>query len=1208
MTTSTNGRLFGEACTSLQDCFERVKVLFEDDDTSNAGSNLVYIDELLSMVRFTNHHADDHADDSALVKNVAQFVRDVSVFHPNACHLLLIHLPHVSDPTPFVEVMPSMFCVAPASLVQEAALQLHLLAKSDSRLLLPVIAALSEFPLAVAQQVTMLQMAEDAVDIVDESDLPVLCRILLKSMCPLKSERIILKIRREMSQVSDASSALLIEALWEVLPSSPAASELLLDQITREQEMYKFRHPSLADLSIVLILTSNANIGILKIRARRLLQTWLHQGVFPFHQLELILSLRRSNEVWSRMVPAVWRLCLWTLEALSDLDVVPSNSVASSNNNNHKKYRSGHRSGQSVDNGTDHRMHSSSNHGLRHATRATATSTNNSSSSSSSSGPWQGTAMSGGKISGNNHDSSSMHNLVVSRDGCARNREGLALTVQRLCESVPSMRETVVSNLLGMCYAVSPTDGHGSGQARNGSGVEECGDGSGAWLFSSMPPLGAAAMEYGIIPVGLASSTADRNQKSSRHHQPAPLQTSGVSMGMSSSGGGGGSALTLWRLERNFRSQRHRAAVVRAKVRAQAQLAAAILEGLSVAAYPEVGASVLASLTHRLHACGEGGKVSLPPPATLHSLMKCIVAGTASSPQMENTVFIIIQKLLAAAQLSSASSASSELPGGLPLGVSDDSSLLSTLGFDMTATSSSGRYVGVSGDIGGLAVGALSGASPATFSSSSLMQYSPGTVGCLLAGHMMLRGARTSSSSSSNSSSSSGNALLTDRPASSSHATAVSVPSLSAVDCKAVLTWLARAICPEGAVRGSGRTLKPALSDFSLVYAVDAFVACLEHSQTQIGLDGAGDAGRMLTEPSSSSSSSNSSSSSSSSSHPVVQSSSSNSSSGRFHGSVTATNESTPAATKDLVVAALRCYEVVSGGASALVAVVNSSDTDENGDLILPPHSTDEGRKRFLARLDSCRGPTGRQGSVSRTSSSSSSSSSSRTIVWRIACVCDNITANIVVDVDKTSSAAIAQSTNGRRTTASSATRASSSGRQGEGSSAATGAAMTRQRLVALAALSVVEVRAATTATAYAMLWAVQRLASLHKHLCALSDNVVVVAASARIELSASELNAPEKRPWVVGGAAAAAAIDQIPAVAAAGASSSAKRRRRDVAAPEPTPTMEGVSPDLHVWACGAADGVEGLSFTRSASLSAAEALHLAWERYATSSRTAPHK
>ena len=53
--------------------------------------------------------------------------------------------------------------------------------------------------------------------------------------------------------------------------------------------------PPLTDLAVVLILTSN--IGALKFRARALFDLWLKQGTFPFAQLELVLSLRRSNEV-----------------------------------------------------------------------------------------------------------------------------------------------------------------------------------------------------------------------------------------------------------------------------------------------------------------------------------------------------------------------------------------------------------------------------------------------------------------------------------------------------------------------------------------------------------------------------------------------------------------------------------------------------------------------------------------------------------------------------------------------------------------------------------------------------------------------------------------------------------------------------------------------------------------------------------------------
>lgn len=64
--------------------------------------------------------------------------------------------------------------------------------------------------------------------------------------------------------------------------------------------IFIFLQPSLTDLAIVLILTSN--IGALKIQARNLFKIWLKQGTFPFIHLELVLSLRRSNEVFLELI------------------------------------------------------------------------------------------------------------------------------------------------------------------------------------------------------------------------------------------------------------------------------------------------------------------------------------------------------------------------------------------------------------------------------------------------------------------------------------------------------------------------------------------------------------------------------------------------------------------------------------------------------------------------------------------------------------------------------------------------------------------------------------------------------------------------------------------------------------------------------------------------------------------------------------------
>lgn len=47
-----------------------------------------------------------------------------------------------------------------------------------------------------------------------------------------------------MVTISESSVALLVEVMWEVLPSSSGASEVLLDQIIKDQELYSLRQVS----------------------------------------------------------------------------------------------------------------------------------------------------------------------------------------------------------------------------------------------------------------------------------------------------------------------------------------------------------------------------------------------------------------------------------------------------------------------------------------------------------------------------------------------------------------------------------------------------------------------------------------------------------------------------------------------------------------------------------------------------------------------------------------------------------------------------------------------------------------------------------------------------------------------------------------------------------------------------------------------------
>lgn len=178
---------------SLEECLERVQVLFYDESTNTESLlNLNYLDELLSKLHLHN------PEPSSVIKNVASFVRDMATFHPNACHLLLIHLPHLPDPIPFIDIMASMFCVASPSLIADAVAQLKLLPERDSRLLLPVIAAMADLPLPADLLLELYNLAEEALETLEETELPALFRTLLKSLCPLRAERTLLKLRDEV--------------------------------------------------------------------------------------------------------------------------------------------------------------------------------------------------------------------------------------------------------------------------------------------------------------------------------------------------------------------------------------------------------------------------------------------------------------------------------------------------------------------------------------------------------------------------------------------------------------------------------------------------------------------------------------------------------------------------------------------------------------------------------------------------------------------------------------------------------------------------------------------------------------------------------------------------------------------------------------------------------------------------------------------------
>ena len=112
-------------------------------------------------------------------------------------------------------------------------------------------------------------------------------RTLLKSLGTLSASAevsITQRLRKEIRNLSEDTIALVVEAMWEVLPSSSRASNIFLEQIIREEETERAAgravEPHLADVAVILILTSET--GVLKVRSRRLLEGWLQHDIFSF--------------------------------------------------------------------------------------------------------------------------------------------------------------------------------------------------------------------------------------------------------------------------------------------------------------------------------------------------------------------------------------------------------------------------------------------------------------------------------------------------------------------------------------------------------------------------------------------------------------------------------------------------------------------------------------------------------------------------------------------------------------------------------------------------------------------------------------------------------------------------------------------------------------------------------------------------------------
>ena len=315
------------------------------------------------------------------------------------------------------------------------------------------------------------------------------------------------------------------------------------------------------------------------------------------------------------MVPAVWRLCLWTLEELAD---------------------------------------SPTNYDIR-KTGLRGNLDQNNFQNSQNSNNFQ-----------NYNSFQNFQNLNISGVGdisaiYLSNKNGLARTVLTLCECMPSMREIVVSNLLGKCYI---NDDNSSNNNNNNSSSSSSrsnrynknsydnnynnnntysnnndNNNNSDQMFEETP-LGFSSRKYGIISdyntkylnytntdmsLNYAHNNDDNNGENDNYNNGEGEGGDDENCRRDERGGGIGketgydekNAIKIRLLQQIKQTRLRKQSYLTSQ--SQSLLAATVLQHL-VRAYPEIGASVLTSIMDRLtpSSPSQWGLVALPPPAILH--------------------------------------------------------------------------------------------------------------------------------------------------------------------------------------------------------------------------------------------------------------------------------------------------------------------------------------------------------------------------------------------------------------------------------------------------------------------------------------------------------------------------------------------------------------------------------------------------------------
>lgn len=112
------------------------------------------------------------------IKFLMHFIRDNLLVTSLTSRVLLGHIDNFSDPLPLLDILPKAFIVPSAAEVNFATGALLKLAERDQGLVVACLSCLVDLPLTAAQAERVVSLACAGLATVEESDLPVLMRLI----------------------------------------------------------------------------------------------------------------------------------------------------------------------------------------------------------------------------------------------------------------------------------------------------------------------------------------------------------------------------------------------------------------------------------------------------------------------------------------------------------------------------------------------------------------------------------------------------------------------------------------------------------------------------------------------------------------------------------------------------------------------------------------------------------------------------------------------------------------------------------------------------------------------------------------------------------------------------------------------------------------------------------------------------------------------